>query len=123
MTLRIVRLGTPRADGEGIRVGTVRRRLAWGPETGDGTLDADGARPRDCSRGRVGYLQAGVFMDRRAYLGVLVLALAAGAGASAPAVGQRAPDFILPAASGGTRSLADVAGKKNVVLVFFRGVW
>ena len=25
MTLRIVRLGTPRADGEGLRVGTVRR--------------------------------------------------------------------------------------------------
>ena len=62
-------------------------------------------------------------MDRRVYVGVPVLALAAVAGASAPAVGQRAPDFILPSASGGTRSLADVAGKKSVVLVFFRGVW
>lgn len=62
-------------------------------------------------------------MDRRAYVGVPMLALAAVAGAGAPAVGQRAPDFILPSASGGTRSLADAAGKENVVLVFFRGVW
>jgi len=51
------------------------------------------------------------------------LALAAVAGAGIPAVGQGAPAFTLPSASGGTRSLADVAGKKNLVLVFFRGVW
>ena len=74
-------------------------------------------------QGRVGYLQAGVFMNRRAYLGMPALALAAIAGAGVPAVGQRAPGFTLPSASGGTRSLADVTGKKNLVLVFFRGVW
>jgi len=62
-------------------------------------------------------------MNRRAYLGMPALALAAIAGAGVPAVGQRAPGFTLPSASGGTRSLADVAGKKNLVLVFFRGVW
>ena len=62
-------------------------------------------------------------MRRRAFLGLAALSLAATAAAGAPAVGQRAPGFTLPSASGGTRSLADVVGRKNLVLVFFRGVW
>ena len=62
-------------------------------------------------------------MNRRTFLGMPALALAAVAGTGVPAVGQRAPAFTLPSANGGTRSLAEVAGKKNLVLVFFRGVW
>ncbi len=46
-------------------------------------------------------------MNRRAYLGMPAPALAAIAEAGLPAVGQRAPAFTLPSASGGTRSLAD----------------
>jgi peroxiredoxin Q/BCP len=35
------------------------------------------------------------------------------------AIGDRAPDFKLPALRGGEVSLADFAGKKNVVLFFY----
>ncbi len=56
-------------------------------------------------------------------LALPALAIAAAAGAGMPAVGGGAPAFDLPAAGGGARSLADVAGKKTLVLVFFRGVW
>jgi peroxiredoxin Q/BCP len=35
------------------------------------------------------------------------------------AVGERAPDFTLPALRGGQVSLSDFAGKKNVVLFFY----
>jgi cytochrome oxidase Cu insertion factor (SCO1/SenC/PrrC family) len=38
-------------------------------------------------------------------------------------VGERAPDFTLPDASGHPVSLADYRGKKSVVLVFYRGYW
>ncbi len=62
-------------------------------------------------------------MRTSALLAVPVLAAAAAAGAGMPTVGQRAPAISLPATDGATRSLADVAGKKNLVLVFFRGVW
>ena len=34
-------------------------------------------------------------------------------------VGQKAPDFTLPAHSGGEISLSDYLGQKNVVLVFY----
>lgn len=45
---------------------------------------------------------------------------AAGPAAAAPlAVGDVAPDFTLPASSGGTVSLSQFRGKKNVVLAFF----
>ena len=56
-------------------------------------------------------------------LAVLALAATTAVGAEMPVVGQRAPELTLPAASGGTRSLAELAGKRNLVLVFFRGVW
>ena len=36
-----------------------------------------------------------------------------------PAVGDRAPDFTLPNPQGGTFHLADLAGKKMAVLVFY----
>ncbi|MGD1148234.1 MAG: hypothetical protein ABR961_09835 [Thermoanaerobaculaceae bacterium] len=62
-------------------------------------------------------------MNRRTLLGMPALALAAVAGAGVPAVGRRAPAFTLPSSGGGTHSLAEVTGKKNLVLVFFRGVW
>jgi len=62
-------------------------------------------------------------MRSRIVLATLALAATAAVGAEMPAVGQRAPGLTLPAASGGTRSLAELAGKKNLVLVFFRGVW
>ena len=39
------------------------------------------------------------------------------------AVGERAPDFVLPAATGGTVALADRLTAGPVVLVFYRGAW
>ena len=38
-------------------------------------------------------------------------------------VGEAAPDFTLPDASGRPVSLADYRGRKPVVLVFYRGYW
>jgi cytochrome oxidase Cu insertion factor (SCO1/SenC/PrrC family) len=38
-------------------------------------------------------------------------------------VGQPAPDFSLEAADGKVITLSDFRGKKNVVLVFYRGYW
>ena len=38
-------------------------------------------------------------------------------------VGEAAPDFTLPDASGNPVRLADFRGKKPVVLVFYRGYW
>jgi cytochrome oxidase Cu insertion factor (SCO1/SenC/PrrC family) len=37
--------------------------------------------------------------------------------------GQPAPDFSLPASDGKIYHLADLQGKKRLVLVIFRGVW
>ena len=41
---------------------------------------------------------------------------------STPKVGDRAPQFSLPASDGRTVALQDYAGKK-LVLVFYRGYW
>ena len=38
-------------------------------------------------------------------------------------IGQKAPDFSLPAVSGGMVSLKDYSGKKNVVLSFVPAAW
>ena len=38
-------------------------------------------------------------------------------------VGELAPDFQLPAASGADSSLASYRGDKNVVVVFYRAFW
>jgi peroxiredoxin (alkyl hydroperoxide reductase subunit C) len=38
-------------------------------------------------------------------------------------VGESAPDFTLENLDGKTISLSDFRGKKNVVLVFYRGHW
>ena len=40
-----------------------------------------------------------------------------------PKVGERAPQFSLPSATGSTVSLNDYAGKSKLVLVFYRGYW
>ncbi len=45
------------------------------------------------------------------------------AGSASVRVGQPAPDFTLESSDGATYSLSDRAGKKSVVLVFFRGTW
>ncbi len=37
--------------------------------------------------------------------------------------GMLAPDFTLEAKNGGTVTLSQFRGKKNVVLVFYRGHW
>jgi peroxiredoxin len=39
------------------------------------------------------------------------------------AVGMAAPDFTLARYGGGTQTLSSFRGKKNVVLVFYRGYW
>jgi peroxiredoxin len=39
------------------------------------------------------------------------------------AVGMRAPDFTLQKMGGGTTTLSSFRGRKNVVLVFYRGYW
>lgn len=39
------------------------------------------------------------------------------------APGSLAPDFTLEAKDGGTVTLSQFRGKKNVVLVFYRGYW
>ena len=39
------------------------------------------------------------------------------------AVGSLAPDFTLESKDGGTVTLSDFHGRKNVVLVFYRGHW
>jgi len=39
------------------------------------------------------------------------------------AIGQRAPDFTLARMGGGTTTLSSFRGRKNVVLVFYRGFW
>lgn len=39
------------------------------------------------------------------------------------AIGSRAPDFTLQNMSGGTTTLSSFRGRKNVVLVFYRGYW
>lgn len=41
---------------------------------------------------------------------------------STPKVGERVPQFSLPAADGRVVALKDYAGKK-LVLVFYRGYW
>lgn len=38
-------------------------------------------------------------------------------------VGQEAPAFSLQGSDGETYTLEDLRGKKNVVLIFFRGTW
>lgn len=39
------------------------------------------------------------------------------------AVGDVAPDFTLPAHEGGPVTLSDFRGKRDVLLVFYRGHW
>lgn len=39
------------------------------------------------------------------------------------AVGMMAPDFTLASRTGGPVTLSDNRGRKNVVLVFYRGHW
>ena len=38
-------------------------------------------------------------------------------------IGATAPDFTLEAKDGGTITLSQFRGKKNIVLVFYRGHW
>ena len=40
-----------------------------------------------------------------------------------PKLGEAAPDFTLPDASGRLVSLADYRGRKPVILIFYRGYW
>ena len=64
-------------------------------------------------------------MRRTATAVVLGAALFTGSAMAADrvAVGETAPGFTLTAADGSTHSLADLHGKSELVLVFFRGVW
>lgn len=65
---------------------------------------------------------------RRASVGVvLLLAVLLMAGSTTPvcalAVGEKAPDFTLPATTAEKWTLSDLAGKKNVVLFGFIGAF
>lgn len=76
-----------------------------------------------------------LFLKTVLVFGSLVLTSAAWSSASAQGpmdgaaqagvvkVGERAPDFSLPASDGKTYRLADLRGVKRLVLVIFRGVW
>jgi len=63
----------------------------------------------------------GKMMLMRSSVALFLVALAVYA--SPPKVGERAPEFSLPAAAGSTVALKDFAGKSKVVLVFYRGYW
>jgi peroxiredoxin len=54
---------------------------------------------------------------------VLSLMIAFVALGETPKIGERAPQFSLPAATGSTVSLSDYAGKSKLVVVFYRGYW
>lgn len=43
--------------------------------------------------------------------------------AAPPKVGEKAPSFSLPSATGASVALKDYAGKSKVVLMFYRGDW
>ena len=43
--------------------------------------------------------------------------------AATPKIGDKAPQFALPSATGSTIALKDYVGKSKVVLVFYRGDW
>ena len=53
----------------------------------------------------------------------LVLSLAVAAEAPVVEVGSPAPDFTLADSQGVAHHLSDLRGRKEVVLVFFRGTW
>jgi thioredoxin-dependent peroxiredoxin len=55
----------------------------------------------------------------RAAAAAIVVTLALGSAASALEVGQKAPDFALPAPGGKTVKLSDLLGKGPVVLYTF----
>jgi peroxiredoxin len=40
-----------------------------------------------------------------------------------PAVGEIAPDFTCPDATGAARRLSDLCAERPLVLVFYRGHW
>jgi len=61
-----------------------------------------------------------MFQSMKALLLTALFALVA-FGAT-PKVGERVPQFSLPASDGRTLALKDYAGKK-LVLVFYRGYW
>jgi peroxiredoxin len=50
-------------------------------------------------------------------------AIAALASPSRIQVGQEAPEFALKSPDGSVHRLSDLRGKKNLVLIFFRGTW
>jgi peroxiredoxin Q/BCP len=53
------------------------------------------------------------------FLAALLLLSASTALAAEPAVGSKAPDFLLPGSDGNLHSLAQHAGKRGVVLAWF----
>jgi peroxiredoxin Q/BCP len=56
---------------------------------------------------------------KRLYACLIVFVLLLPAYAGAVEVGEKAPDFELASTQGGTTKLADFAGKKEVVLLFY----
>jgi peroxiredoxin len=58
---------------------------------------------------------------RRSLIAILFVGMTALA--ALPKIGDRAPQLRLPAADGKTVELKDYAGKKKVILVFYRGYW
>ncbi len=63
-------------------------------------------------------IAAGLLMG---WLAVIAFSPAGAQPVKAPRIGQPAPEFTLPDLNGKTISLAEFKGKKNVLLVFYRG--
>lgn len=62
-----------------------------------------------------------MFKTLKSFFVLLVFVTAAFA--ATPKVGDKAPQFALPSATGAPVALQDYAGKSKVVLVFYRGDW
>ena len=62
-------------------------------------------------------------MLRTMKLSFVLLLFVMAAFAATPKIGDKAPQFALPSATGAIVALQDYAGKSKVVLVFYRGDW
>ena len=67
--------------------------------------------------------QSGPWSARFLIAALVAAAMHAAAASGRVEVGRRAPDFALRSPDGSDHRLSDLRGKKNLVLIFFRGTW